>query len=107
MVPERSGMLANVLLVWCAVHAERLDEALIVDGDMAVLPDDLRELLFGEHARAAPDDGHLVHVDVEGSDDEVARHAARNRTAAAALGEAHGRQCRATANRPDREGGCP
>ena len=38
------------VLVRCLIHAERPDLALVVDGDVTVLPDDLREALLDELA---------------------------------------------------------
>src|SRR5207247_2519471 len=62
------------VLVGRVVHAERHHFPVLVDHDVAVLPDDLRVAALDDLAGAAPNLGHLVLADVELPHHHVSRH---------------------------------
>ena len=80
MGAERGRVLVEHGLVGRRVDAERAHGSLIVDGDVAVLPDDLRELAVDDLTRAAADLRHLVGADGEGAEDQVPGHGGANGT---------------------------
>src|SRR5262249_24864108 len=71
---ELLAVLTHDLLGRRLVHAVRVDEALVVDDDVTVLPRDLRKVLFGELTRAAADRRHLILPHLEAANDHVPGH---------------------------------
>src|ERR1700688_4927459 len=65
---------AHDALAWRCVEAEGLHAAVLIDGDMTVLPHDLRKVLLPDLARAPSDFGHLILADFELPLDEISRH---------------------------------
>jgi hypothetical protein len=76
---------------WAKEYAVTLykDSHVVVDDDVTVLPDDLREFALDELTRAAADRRHLRLVDLEAADYEVTRHA-RESSCPRRRGEGHG-----------------
>jgi len=70
---ERLGVLANGVLVGRLVDAVRVGSAVVVDEDVAVLPDDRRKLPDDDLLRTASDVRHLALADRESPLDHVSR----------------------------------
>jgi uncharacterized OsmC-like protein len=74
MLPEACRMLSHDFLVRSFVDTERPHEPVVVDNDVAVLPDDLRQVVFHDLTRAPANGRHLRLAYVEAAYDHVARH---------------------------------
>jgi hypothetical protein len=74
MLAEELGMLSDDLLAGRLVHAERLQCAISVGHDMAVLPNDVWEAFNGYALRPRGNIGELVLTDVVGPLDQVFGH---------------------------------
>ena len=72
----QSRVAVEVLSETSGASNDRHMIRILVDDDMTVLPDDLRELVLDDLPRAPADDWHLRLADVEGTRNNVARHAA-------------------------------